>query len=136
MLCVCKLNFIPIKNKKHELENTLVRLKDFKKELENYDVPENLGGWSLSNLPTHFWETLGECITDIEEYIKMMKNIDKKLIISDVNDSISFEREFFNDIDFVLHNDKLELYVGGFTKGWLNKDEIESLFNFLKKYYH
>jgi hypothetical protein len=62
-----------MKNKKHELENTLVNLKDFKKELENYDAPENFGGWSLSNLPTHFWETLGECINDIEDYIKNHK---------------------------------------------------------------
>ena len=60
--------------KKHELDNTLVNLKDFKKELENYDAPENVGGWSLSNLPTHFWETLGECITDIEQYIKTHKD--------------------------------------------------------------
>ncbi len=37
------------------------------------NAPENLGGWSLSNLPTHFWETLGECITDIGDYIKLNK---------------------------------------------------------------
>jgi hypothetical protein len=57
----------------HPLENTLINLKDFKQELENYEAPENLGGWSLSNLPTHFWETLGECINDIEDYIKNHK---------------------------------------------------------------
>jgi len=50
----------------------LVNLKDFKKELESYEAPENLGGWSLSNLPTHFYEKLGECITDVEYYIKNM----------------------------------------------------------------
>ena len=61
--------------KKHELENTLIKLKDFKEELNNFDAPENLGGWSLSNLPTHFWETLGECINDIEQYIKNHKKI-------------------------------------------------------------
>ena len=54
----------------HPLENTLINLKDFKQALENYTAPENLGGWSLSNLPTHFWETIGECINDIEHYIK------------------------------------------------------------------
>jgi len=59
--------------KKHELENTLVNLKEFKEVLENFEAPENLGGWSLSNLPTHFWETLGECINDIEHYIKNHK---------------------------------------------------------------
>ena len=42
--------------KKHELDNTLVNLKDFKKELENYVIILDSGrGVSLSNLPTHFW---------------------------------------------------------------------------------
>lgn len=59
--------------KKHELENTLVNLKEFREALDNFEAPENLGGWSLSNLPTHFWETLGECINDIEQYIKNHK---------------------------------------------------------------
>ena len=61
--------------KKHELDNTLVNLKDFKKELENHVIILDSGrGVSLSNLPTHFWETLGECITDIEQYIKTHKD--------------------------------------------------------------
>jgi hypothetical protein len=55
---------------KHPLENTLQNLKDFKEELSNYSAPENLDGWSLSNLPSHFWETIGECINDIEQHIK------------------------------------------------------------------
>ena len=59
--------------KKHELESTLVNLKEFREGLDNFEAPENLGGWSLSNLPTHFWETLGECINDIEYYIKNHK---------------------------------------------------------------
>ena len=59
--------------KKHELESTLVNLKEFRESLDNFEAPENLGGWSLSNLPTHFWETLGECINDIENYIKNHK---------------------------------------------------------------
>jgi hypothetical protein len=59
--------------KKHELESTLVNLKEFREALDNFEAPENLGGWSLSNLPTHFWETLGECINDIEQYIKTHK---------------------------------------------------------------
>ena len=61
-------------NSKHELEDTLVNLKDFKSQLSSFDAPENLGGWSLSNLPNHFWETLGECINDIESHIKKDKN--------------------------------------------------------------
>jgi hypothetical protein len=74
--------------KRHELDNALVNLKDFKKELENHVIILDSGrkelenhviildsgrGVSLSNLPTHFWETLGECITDIEQYIKTHK---------------------------------------------------------------
>lgn len=45
-------------------------LKDFKKELEDFVAPPSEHGWSLSNLPCHFWETLGECIDDLEKYIK------------------------------------------------------------------
>jgi hypothetical protein len=59
--------------KKHELESTLVNLKEFREALDNFEAPENLGGWSLSNLPAHFWETLGKCINDIEHYIKTHK---------------------------------------------------------------
>lgn len=60
--------------KKHELENTLVNLKSFKEEIENHVIILDSGiRVSLSNLPTHFWETLGECITDIEQYIKTHK---------------------------------------------------------------
>ena len=59
--------------KKHELESTLVNLKEFRDALNNFEAPENLGGWSLSNLPTHFWEKIGECINDIEHYIKTHK---------------------------------------------------------------
>jgi len=59
---------------KHELENTLVNLKQFKKELEEHVMILDSGrGVSISNLPTHFWETLGECINDIEDYIKNHK---------------------------------------------------------------
>ena len=60
-----------VAKEQHPLENTLQNLKDFKEELSNYDAPENFGGWSLSNLPSHFWETIGECINDIEQYIKI-----------------------------------------------------------------
>jgi hypothetical protein len=56
--------------KEHPLTNTLINLKDFMEDLSNYDAPESSDGWSLSNLPHHFWETLGECINDIEDYIK------------------------------------------------------------------
>ena len=52
----------------------MVNLKDFKKELEDHVIILDSGrGVSLSNLPTHFWERLGECITDIEDYIKNHK---------------------------------------------------------------
>ena len=54
------------KEKIHELESTLRNLKDFKKELSEHDF----NGVILSNLPHHFWETLGECIDDIENFIK------------------------------------------------------------------
>jgi hypothetical protein len=55
----------------HPLENTLQNLKDFRSALIKFSAPENVGGWSLANLPTHFWETIGECINDIEEHIKI-----------------------------------------------------------------
>jgi hypothetical protein len=63
-----------MKKEKHELENTLVNLKQFKKELEEHVMILDSGrGVSISNLPTHFWETLGECINDIDDYIKNHK---------------------------------------------------------------
>ncbi len=58
-------------NEQHPLENTLINLKDFKQELEEYIIILDSGrGVSLSNLPSHFWETIGECINDIEHHIK------------------------------------------------------------------
>jgi hypothetical protein len=57
-------------NEQHPLVNTLQNLKDFRDTLINFSAPENVDGWSLSNLPTHFWETIGECINDIEKHIK------------------------------------------------------------------
>ena len=57
-------------NGNHPLNNTLQNLKDFKEELENHVIILDSGrGVSLSNLPTHFWETIGECINDIEHHI-------------------------------------------------------------------
>lgn len=58
-----------IDNKKPELTNTLQNLKEFKEELSDFVTPSNENGWSLSNLPNHFYETLGECISDIENNI-------------------------------------------------------------------
>ena len=55
---------------KYDLENTLTILKEFKERLDNFVAPPNSEGWSLSNLPTHFWEDLGECINDIEQHLK------------------------------------------------------------------
>lgn len=57
-------------NNKHELESTLTNLKDFRKSLSEFLTPPSESGWHLYNLPTHFWETLGECINNIEEFIK------------------------------------------------------------------
>ena len=58
-------------NEEHTLTNTLINLIEFKKELEEHTIILDSGrGVSLSNLPSHFWETLGECISDIEGYIK------------------------------------------------------------------
>ena len=51
------------------MNSTLTNLKEFKNELENFVVPPNTEGWSLSNLPTHFWETIGECINDVQTHI-------------------------------------------------------------------
>jgi hypothetical protein len=68
---LCTNNEKKIKmDKEHPLTNTLINLKDFMEDLSNYDAPESSDGWSLSNLPSHFWQTLGECISDIEDYIK------------------------------------------------------------------
>lgn len=64
-----------------------------------------------------------------------LNNADKKFNISDVSDIISFKKQF-NDIDFELYNNRLEIYIGGFTKGWLENEEIQNLYNFLKKYYN
>ncbi len=58
-------------NEEHTLTNTLINLIEFKKELEEHTIILDSGrGVSLSNLPSHFWQTLGECINDIEDYIK------------------------------------------------------------------
>jgi len=66
-----RLNEKKIKmDKEHPLTNTWRNLKDFMEDLSNYDAPESSDGWSLSNLPSHFWQTLGECINNIEDYIK------------------------------------------------------------------
>lgn len=64
-------------NNKHPLNSTLTNLKSFKENLNNHVAPANTDGWSLSNLPAHFWETLGECINDLEQYIKI-ENPEKK----------------------------------------------------------
>ena len=68
-------------NNKHELENTLTNLKDFKKSLSEFSTPSSESGWHLSNLPTHFWETLGECINNIEEFIKQQKIQDMNKVV-------------------------------------------------------
>jgi hypothetical protein len=67
-------------SKQHQLKNTLINLKEFKNDLYNFSAPPNEHGWSLSNLPTYFWETLGQCINDIDEFIKEDKAIDGSCI--------------------------------------------------------
>jgi hypothetical protein len=87
---------------KHELENTLVNLKDFKEALDDFVTPE---GWSLSNLPTHFWETLGECINDIERYItindktKMLEKIKADRPNQNINEVIDFKKNIYGFYD-------------------------------------
>jgi len=58
--------------KQHQLENTLIGLESVKEYLQEND----LNGIHLTNLPQHFWETLGECIDDIRNYIKLPINIE------------------------------------------------------------
>jgi hypothetical protein len=59
---------------KEELENTLKMLEDFREHLDNYVAPPTDTGWSLSNLPTHMWETLGEAIDNIRYFINKNKD--------------------------------------------------------------
>lgn len=49
----------------HPLKNTLEMLKEVKYFLQN----NSLGDIHLTNLPQHFWETLGECINDLEDCV-------------------------------------------------------------------
>ena len=58
----------------HPLNNTLINLKEFRDNLSEYNTPPSDEGWSLSNIPDHFWETLGEVIKDIELHIEKDKD--------------------------------------------------------------
>jgi len=49
-----------------DLQRTLERLKEFRADLNNHPFM----GISLSNLPPHFWESLGESIDDLEKYLE------------------------------------------------------------------
>ena len=60
---------------KEELKRTLERLKEFRNDLDNHDF----NGISLSNLPTYFWESIGESIDDLEQYLN--QNKDEKIRI-------------------------------------------------------
>jgi hypothetical protein len=55
----------PYLKENHPLQNTLDMLNEVKDYLQN----NSLGETHLTNLPQHFWETLGECIKNIDEYI-------------------------------------------------------------------
>jgi len=60
---------------KHKLNRTLNRLKEFRTDLDNHVVfLDSDRGVSLSNLPTHFWESIGESINDLEEYLNQNKD--------------------------------------------------------------
>jgi hypothetical protein len=56
-----------------QLNVVLENLKGIREFLSTYSAPPNENGWSLSNLSAHFWETLGECIDDLEEHINQVK---------------------------------------------------------------
>jgi len=73
-LCVCGSRVKEGTGGVPDLSRTLQVLREFREELDSFVAPANEGGWSLSNLPTHFWETLGGCINDLEEHTKERTN--------------------------------------------------------------
>jgi hypothetical protein len=55
----------PYLKENHPLYNTLLMLNEVKDYLQN----NSLGEIHLTNLPQHFWETLGESIKNVDEYV-------------------------------------------------------------------
>jgi hypothetical protein len=55
----------PYPKENHPLYNTSLMLHEVKDYLQN----NSLGEIHLTNLPQHFWENLGECIKNIDEYV-------------------------------------------------------------------
>jgi hypothetical protein len=55
----------PYLKENHPLYNTLIMLNEVKDYLQN----NSLGEIHLSNLPQHFWETLGESINNVDNYV-------------------------------------------------------------------
>lgn len=53
-------------NKRLQLETSILMLEDFREELSTFVF----NGISLGNLPTHFWEDLGQVIDDLKELNK------------------------------------------------------------------
>lgn len=51
------------------MENTHRKLLDLKEYLQSH----SLGETHLTNLPQHFWETLGECIEETKPPLKIVK---------------------------------------------------------------
>ena len=96
--------------KKHELWSVLTNLKEFKKNLDDFVAPANDEGWSLSNLPTHFWETLGECINDVENYIIHTKRDVDVAYNNAINDCIKIaERRMLNSSFLDSMQESLEI---------------------------
>ena len=54
-------------SKEETIKTTLHNLKELRDFIDNYVAPPNENGWSLSNLPCHFWEGIGECIDNLEK---------------------------------------------------------------------
>jgi hypothetical protein len=137
---------------KHPLENTLQNLKDFKEELSNYSAPENLDGWSLSNLPSHFWETIGECINDIEQHIKTKQykvmndkskngKLIEEIITNYVNENIfeptnEFKESLQENLNSILKFETKVNDIGSKNKfvfgtvNFINEDGVNSVMNF------
>lgn len=54
------------------MKNTLINLKELQEQLLEYN-----------NIPNHFYETFGECISDIEKYLNCDYNLKIGNIITD-----------------------------------------------------
>ncbi len=138
---------------KHPLENTLQNLKDFKKGLEEHTIILDSGrGVSLSNLPSHFWETIGECINDIEQHIKTKQykvmndkskngKLIEEIITNYVNENIfettnEFKESLQENLNSILKFETKVNDIGSKNKfvfgtvNFINEDGVNSVMNF------